>query len=85
LLTISNREFPGARAAGSFARDRLELELDGLAVTLESAVPILRSSETAAWATLDPKYTLEVGSVMVGYGDNLDAPKAWERYVHSNH
>jgi len=84
LVTISNRQFPGAEEAGQFAQDRLELDLDGLALRLESTVPILRSSETSAWAALDSTYRLKVESVLIGYGDNLDAPKTWERYVHSS-
>jgi hypothetical protein len=84
LITVSSREFPGAREAGRFVERLLEMRAGDLGIRLESATPILRSGEAAAWVAVDTSYSLTVESVMVGYGDDARAPYAWERYVRSN-
>lgn len=83
LITVSNREFPGAREAGRFQARRLEFTAAGLDVRLDSATPILSRTEAPAWVSVDESYSLDVDSVMVGYGDDREAPRAWERYVGS--
>lgn len=81
LITVSNREFPGAREAGGFNDNRLEIELDDLHLRLEAGAPILQGRESSAWAAVDREFSLSVNTPMVGYGDDLSAPQAWQKYV----
>jgi hypothetical protein len=81
LFTVSNSEFPGAREAGGFNDNRLEIEIDGLQLRLEAGAPILQGRASSAWAVIDREFSLTVNAPMVGYGDDPSAPQAWQKYV----
>lgn len=82
LVTVSDHPFPDAVVAGRFDGPVLEVELGGRTLRLDSAVDILGSEGVAAWAQLDPGFTLDTDSATFGYGDDRDAPKDWRKYVH---
>lgn len=81
LITISPAEFPGAEQAGRFQGERLTFEAGGKRFTLAAQRPILAGADRPAWVSLDPGYSLDVDSVMFGYGDEATAPEEWPQHV----
>jgi len=77
LFTVSNREFEGAMQTGTFEGQSLNFSVNGLNVALKSASQILSEDSSPAWTKFDPSFTLDVKSVMFGYGDKERAPYDW--------
>jgi hypothetical protein len=77
LFTVSNREFEGATQTGSFDGQTLNFSVNGLDVALKSSSQILPADSSPAWIKFDPNFTLDVKSVMFGYGDKERAPYDW--------
>jgi hypothetical protein len=77
LFTVSNREFDGATQNGTFDGQTLNFSVNGLNIALKSSSQILPEGSSPAWIKFDPNFTLEVKSVMFGYGDKEKAPYDW--------
>ena len=84
LFTVSNREFEGAIQNGSFDGQALSFSVDGRNITLKSSSQILPGDSSPAWVKFDPSFTLDVKSVMFGYGDKERAPYDWPDQIRKN-
>ena len=84
LFVISNRRFDGAEQAGKFEQRQLQFTVSGLAVKLVSSTPMLGELPQPAWVRYDAGFTLNVQSIMFGYGDSETAPYDWSKQI-ENH
>lgn len=81
LFIVSNSGFERAVRAGSFDNRELQFEISGLQFTLTSSHSILGKTSQPAWVYYDPGFTLDVKSIMFGYGDSESAPYDWPRQI----
>jgi len=84
LFTVSNREFQGATQSGSFDGQTLNFAVNGLNLALKSSSQILPGDASPAWTRFDPNFTLDVKTVMFGYGDKENAPYDWPDQIRKN-
>lgn len=77
LYTIGAERFEGARQSGEFQGRRLEMEVSGARVRLESATRMLGRRTQDAWVRYQPDFKLNVQGVMYGYGDDPSAAERW--------
>jgi hypothetical protein len=77
LFIVSDSQFDGATEAGGFNGRALSFRVDGSNVRVEGSTRILSDSAASAWVKFDPAFTLDVKSVMLGYGDKESTPYEW--------
>lgn len=83
LWAISAREFDGSVKAGKIVGAKLEVELEGVSLTVESSFPIVSGSEVSVWGSLDREFKLDVESVLFGYGDLKEDAYEWRNFFDS--
>jgi hypothetical protein len=81
LFVISNNQFDRAVQAGKFEDRQLTFDVSGVAFKLVSSRPILGRTTQPSWVYFDPGFTLDVKSIMFGYGDSESAPYDWPRQI----
>lgn len=81
LFVISSSEFDHAIQAGKFEDRELQFDVSGIAFKLVSSRPILGKTSRPLWVHYDPRFTLDVKSIMFGYGDSESAPYDWPKQV----
>ena len=81
LFVISNSEFEHAVQAGTFEDCVLQFEISGIAFKLVSSRTMLGKTGRPLWVNYDPRFTLNVKSVMFGYGDSESAPYDWPKQI----
>ncbi len=84
LFVISNNQFGRAVEAGRFEDRQLQFDISGIDFKLSSSRPILGKSSQPVWVYYDPGFTLNVKSIMFGYGDSESAPYDWPKQI-GNH
>lgn len=81
LFVISDREFNRAIQAGKFEDRELQFDVSGIAFKLVSSRSMLGQASRPLWVNYDPQFTLDVKSIMFGYGDSESAPYDWPKQV----
>lgn len=81
LFIISNNQFGHAVQAGKFEDRQLQFEISGIDFKLTSSRSILGKSSQPLWVYYDPGFTLDVKSIMFGYGDVESAPYDWPKQI----
>jgi hypothetical protein len=81
LFVVSNSQFGRAVEAGKFEDRQLEFDISGIDFKLVSSRPILGRSTQPVWVYYDPGFTLDVKSIMFGYGDSESAPYDWPKQI----
>lgn len=81
LFVISNSEFNHAVQTGKFADRELQFEVSGIAFKLVSSRTMLGKTDRPLWVNHDPRFTLDVKSIMFGYGDSEAAPYDWPKQI----
>lgn len=81
LFVISDSEFEHAVQAGTFAGRELQFEVAGIAFKLVSSRTMLGKTDRPLWVNYDPRFALDVKSIMFGYGDSESAPYDWPKQI----
>jgi hypothetical protein len=81
LFVISSSEFDHAVQAGKFQDRELLFDVSGIGFRLVSSGSILGKVSRPLWVNYDPKFTLDVKSIMFGYGDEESAPYDWPKQI----
>lgn len=81
LFVISNSQFDRAVEAGKFEDRQLEFDVSGINFKLVSSQRILGRATQPLWVYYDPGFTLDVKSIMFGYGDSESAPYDWPKQI----
>lgn len=81
LFIVSNRQFGRAVQAGTFENRQLQFEISGIDFKMTSSRTILGKSSQPLWVYYDPSFTLDVKSIMFGYGDLESAPYDWPKQI----
>ena len=81
LFIISSNEFDHAVESGRFEEREMKFDVPGIAFKLVAAGSILEQSSRPAWVRYDPSFTLNVKTIMFGYGDSESAPYDWPKQV----
>jgi hypothetical protein len=81
LFIVSNRQFGRAVQAGKFEDRQLQFEISGIDFKMTSSGTILGKSSQPLWVYYDPSFTLDVKSIMFGYGDLESAPYDWPKQI----
>ncbi|SRR6266849_2095853 len=80
LFIVSSSEFDHAVQSGRFENREMKFDVPGIAFKLVAARSILENSRPA-WVRYDPGFTLDVKTLMFGYGDSESAPYDWPKQV----
>jgi hypothetical protein len=81
LFIISSSEFDHAVQSGRFEDREMKVDVPGIAFKLVAARSILEKNSRPAWVRYDPAFTLDVKTLMFGYGDSESAPYDWPNQV----
>ena len=81
LFIISGNEFDHAVQSGRFEDREMRFDVPGIAFKLVAAGSILEQNSRPAWVRFDPSFTLNVKTIMFGYGDSESAPYDWPKQV----
>jgi hypothetical protein len=81
LFILSDKQFGRAVQAGAFEDRQLSFDLAGIEFKLISSRPILGEARQPLWVYHDPSFTLDVKSIMFGYGDTESAPYDWPKQI----
>jgi len=81
LFIVSNNQFGRAVQAGKFEDRQLQFEISGIDFKLTSSRSILGKSSQPLWVYYDPGFTLDIKSIMFGYGDAESAPYDWPKQL----
>jgi len=81
LFVISNSQFGWAVEAGRFEDRELWFDVSGIQFKLVASRPILGKTSQPLWVYYDRGFTLDVKSIMFGYGDSESAPYDWPNQV----
>lgn len=81
LFIVSGSEFDHAVQSGSFEDREMKFNVPGIAFKLVAAGSILEQNSRPAWVRFDPSFTLNVKTIMFGYGDSESAPYDWPKQV----
>jgi len=81
LFVVSNSQFDRAVEAGKVEDRELKFDISGINFKLVSTRPILGRSTQPVWVYYDPSFTLDVKSIMFGYGDSESAPYDWPKQI----
>ncbi len=80
LFIVSSSEFDHAVQSGRFENREMKFDVPGIAFKLVAARSIFENSRPA-WVRYDPGFTLDVTTLMFGYGDSESAPYDWPKQV----
>lgn len=81
LFIVSDNAFGRAVQAGKFEDRQLQFEISGIDFKMTSSRTILGKSSQPLWVYYDPSFTLDVKSIMFGYGDTESAPYDWPKQI----
>jgi hypothetical protein len=81
LFVISDSQFNHAVEAGKFEDRELQFDVSGIAFKLVSSRTMLGKTGRPLWLNYDPRFTLDVKSIMFGYGDSESAPYDWPKQI----
>lgn len=85
LVTVGTMVFPGARPSGRFEGMTIRFSANGRKFLIDASRSILDGGGSPAWVRVDPLYSLETTSPMIGYGDTPSIPYRWPRQVRHAH